>query len=138
MRRRLNTPEYTAWQVGARAQIQQKISPDMVHTFTAIVGDQNPIHQTLSPENPAVVPGALLSSLATGLVGSQLPGNDCILSAQQSTFLLPTYVGDIVTVQAEITAKDDERQQLTITTRCLGEQQEVLMNGTITVQIRRR
>ena len=132
-----NTNKYLSWQIGASAQRKHTITSGDVSVFVDLIGDVNPVHKG-TQSAAIIVPGAMLIGLATGLVGSQLPGSGCILISQEAAYLLPVYAGDTVQMSAEIIAKDDQKQHLFISTCCTSEQRELLMTGKIVVMLRKR
>lgn len=132
------TNRYSQWHIGDTVHLSHTISAEDTLTFVELTGDTNPIHRDASSTRygQTLVPGVMLGSLATGIVGSQLPGPGCILLSQEFTYLLPVEVGETVALQLSISAQDDRRRQITVAVTCESEQHEVVMRGTIIVKLR--
>ena len=97
-----------------RLQVGQIESAKRVFTqtdfdrFAALSGDDNPIH--VDPEFSAqtkfgrtVAHGMFLYSVVCSVLGARLPGPGTVQLEQELMFPSPTYVGEEVTVQLEVT-----------------------------------
>ncbi|KAJ8944893.1 hypothetical protein NQ314_009349 [Rhamnusium bicolor] len=60
----------TTYVVGDQVTISRKITKEEVEEFTRISGDTNPIHTG----DKAIVHGAFLNSIVSGVIGTKLPG----------------------------------------------------------------
>ncbi len=105
--------------VGQSANFSREVTNEMLESFRALSGDENPLH---SDENFAkasgfksrVVYGMLTASLYSCLTGVYLPGKYCFLHSVRADFLSPVFVGDILTCEAKIIEKRDLFQQIVI------------------------
>jgi len=87
--------------VGDFAEIEKKMTFDMIKSFALISQDFNPIH--LNEEYAAnsrfkkrIIPGMLVGSLFSGLFGTNLPGEGCIYKSQNLRFKRAIYIGDVI------------------------------------------
>lgn len=88
---------------GDTYQVSRIITQSMVNQFVQFIGDSNPIHSRESKENilnkstnesPDLrVPGALLNSLVSGMIGSHFPGAGTLVVGKSTHF--PTNVKSI-------------------------------------------
>lgn len=133
------TKRYNQWHIGDTVRLSRTLTAENVLTFVELTGDTNPIHRNASSARygQVLVPGVMLGSLATGIVGSQLPGPGCILLSQEFSYLLPVEVGDTVELLLSISALDEPRRQITVAVICESQQHEVMLSGTIIVKLRR-
>ncbi len=129
---------YSQWHTGHSAHLCHTMSAEDVLAFVELTRDTNPIHRdgSASRYGQVLVPGVMLGSLATGIVGSRLPGPGCLLVSQEFTYLLPVEVGETVELHLVISATDDRSRQITIDITCESEQHEIVMCGTIVVKLR--
>lgn len=86
--------------VGSKVVINKTITKDDVQLFGQITGDMNPIHHK---GEKAIVHGALLNGLVSGVIGTKLPGPGTLVVRQTLRFPNSCYVGDTVSVSVEIT-----------------------------------
>lgn len=87
--------------VGQQVSIARKISKEDVDNFALLSGDINTIHSTNSSET-AVVHGALLNSIVSGVIGTQLPGFGTIVVQQTLHFPNKCYVDETVDVTVKL------------------------------------
>lgn len=80
------------------------ISQEDVDVFAELTGDHNPIHKIggRTSDCPAIVHGALLNGLISGVIGTKLPGPGTMVVSQMLHFPNPCYTGEQVTVTVEI------------------------------------
>ena len=95
-------------QAGQVESVKRVFSQTDFDRFAALSGDDNPIH--VDPEFSAqtkfgrtVAHGMLLYSAACSVLGSRLPGPGTMQLEQELMFPSPTYVGEEVTIQLEVT-----------------------------------
>eukprot|EP01013_Petalomonas_cantuscygni_P001787 TRINITY_DN1181_c0_g3_i1.p1 TRINITY_DN1181_c0_g3~~TRINITY_DN1181_c0_g3_i1.p1 ORF type:complete len:236 (+),score=18.82 TRINITY_DN1181_c0_g3_i1:376-1083(+) len=94
--------------VGMSASIHRTFSAEDVRAFVALCGDTNPIHADRQAAvhagfSDVVVPGALLCSLFSTLLGVHIPGPGSVYASQASKFRHPVLVGQPVTATVEVT-----------------------------------
>ncbi len=110
--------EYTisSIEVGTKASFQKEITKEMEDGFRLISGDENPLHKEDAfakevsngkiPSHAAF--GMLTASLYSTIAGMYLPGKYSLIhSFEEISFLKPVFVGDVLTVEGEVTYKDE-------------------------------
>jgi 3-hydroxybutyryl-CoA dehydratase len=109
--------------VGDFAEIEKKMTLDMVKSFALISEDFNPVH--LDEEYAAnsrykkqIIHGLMATSLFSGLFGTKLPGEGCVYKSQNIRFKRAIYIGDVVMARVEVTHVSIEKKVTTFTTRC--------------------
>ena len=82
------------------------VTQEDVNIFSRLTGDYNPIHKTPAgaSDGPAIVHGALLNGLISGVIGTKLPGPGTLVVSQILHFPNPCYAGEQVIVTVEITS----------------------------------
>ena len=93
--------------IGDRFSFQEVIKKKMVVDFAALSGDYSSLHMDDKFAKGRgfigrVVHGVLLTSLLSRLVGMHFPGENAVIQSMNIRFLVPTYIGDIVRVSAEV------------------------------------
>lgn len=102
----------------------------------SLIHDTNPIHSDASFAastrfKKPIVPGMLVSSLFSNLLGSKIAGT--IYVSQQLRFVRPVYVDEVVTAVVTISAID--RKFVTLETRVYNHQQEIAVEGDAVVYV---
>ena len=91
--------------VGDRATRRVQLSRAMVERFAELSGDTNPVHmEPTSGEIHTVVHGALLNSLVSAVMGTELPGPGCLVARQTLEFPAVCLSGDLVEVAVWVMA----------------------------------
>ena len=98
----------------SKATIRRKITKEDLAKFTELSGDDNPIHAVNGPER-ALVHGALLNSLVSRVIGTELPGPGSVVVAQTLNFPNKCYVDEEVEVTVEMV---ENRKIVTVKFRC--------------------
>jgi len=94
---------------GVRDAFDFTISPADMDAFTALSGDENPLHTDTAfaiaqGYTGRVVYGALLIAKLSQLIGMRLPGRDSLWASVTLRFHAPLYVGETATAEGEVTA----------------------------------
>lgn len=79
--------------VGDTVRVLRKITASDIRKFVELSGDTNPIHSTAGSER-AIVHGAFLNSLVSGVIGTQLPGPGTVVVHQVLNFPNKCFVDD--------------------------------------------
>lgn len=94
---------------GQAFSVEQCFDSDAVDNFAALSGDYSPLH--IDADYAAgtefgnrVVPGILLASLFSNLVGMQIPGRKALYLGQDLSFRRPVVIGERVTATARVTS----------------------------------
>lgn len=86
--------------VGAKTSVKKYITPKHIELFSELSDDWNPVHHK---DEGAIVHGAYLNSLVSGVIGMQLPGPGTLVLKQSLRYPNPCFVSDEVTVTVEVT-----------------------------------
>jgi 3-hydroxybutyryl-CoA dehydratase len=118
------------------ARVIRSFSPQDVNTFVSLIHDTNPIHSDASFAaatrfKKPIVPGMLVSSLFSNLLGSKIAGT--IYVSQQLRFVRPIYIDEVATAVVTISAID--RKFVTLDSRVYNHQQEIAVEGEAVVYI---
>lgn len=112
-------------QHGQTAVSTRRVTETDLRVFGALCGDDNPVHSKGVPSGEpesatrrVLVHGAFLNALASGVIGSQLPGPGTIVVGQNLRFPRPCLVGDEVTTTVEVKAV---RKIVEVTYRCVAD-----------------
>lgn len=102
-------------QVGMSASFKKLITKEMEDSFRVITGDENPLHKEddfaleISGGNfkGHAAFGMLTASFYSTVAGMYLPGKYSLIhSFDEISFMKPVFVGDELTVNAEVIDKD--------------------------------
>ena len=109
--------------VGDFAEIEKKMTLDMVKSFASISEDFNPVHldekyAANSRYKRQIIHGLMATSLFSGLFGTKLPGEGCVYKSQNIRFKRAIYIGDVVIARVGVTHVSIEKKVITFTTRC--------------------
>ncbi len=104
--------------LGETATLSKRFTEEDVRKFAEATGDFNPVHFDAeyarnSILGAKVVHGSLVTSLASALLGMQLPGLGTIAYELQCRFRQPVYPEDTITVCAEVVEKKEARNLVT-------------------------
>ncbi len=107
-------------EIGQKASFKRRLTQEDFTRFALLSGDNNPIHT--DPEFSArtrfgrpVAHGAFLFGLISSATNNLLPGPGLLLY-QELMFPTPSYAGEEITVQVEITAVNREKNQAELST----------------------
>ena len=98
--------------IGLEENFQVMVTEEMLATFAKLTGDYNPLHQEKEFAKKCgyadrVVYGMLTGSFLSTLAGMYLPGKYSLIhSFEELSFTKPVFVGDDLTVEAEVTDKE--------------------------------
>lgn len=95
--------------VGQVERFSRCFSQEEFDRFAALSGDDNPIHvdpafSANTTFGATVAHGMLLYSAVSSVLGTRLPGPGTLQLEQELMFPSPTYAGEEITVQVEVTA----------------------------------
>ena len=120
--------------VGDSVSVTRAFSAVDVEAFAALSGDNNPVH--LDAEFAAttqfgqrVCHGALVTSLFSTLLGTQLPGEGSIYVSQNSQFRAPVFLDEEVTASVEVTEINEKRAMVTLKTTVVNAGGKVVVKG---------
>jgi phosphotransacetylase/acyl dehydratase len=102
---------YEELQLGEVAELRRLITADDLYIFAAASGNFNPMHLPNidgngdgQPDN--VVPGMMVASLISAVLGTMLPGPGTLYRSQNLRFLARAHVGDELLGRVKVVAKN--------------------------------
>ncbi len=124
--------------VGAQASRTKTFTEADVQAFAQVTGDFNPVHldETYAAGTSfgrRIVHGMLTASLISAALANDLPGEGTIYLNQTLTFKKPVFIGDTITAQLEITALNERRRIVTLSTVCTNQEGVVVLTGEAVV-----
>lgn len=123
---------------GNKATRSLTITDEMIHTFAALTGDNNPVH--LDDDYAAgtrfkrrIAHGMLAASLISAALANDLPGPGTVYLSQSLQFKAPVYPGDTVTATIEVKSVREDKPIATLVTTCTNQDGVVVIEGEATV-----
>jgi 3-hydroxybutyryl-CoA dehydratase len=104
--------EYDAISEGASESLEYVISPEVYAAFLAAFQDISPIHvdedyATSCGFAGRVMHGSLLNGFLSNFVGVHFPGRLSLLLSSDLRFAQPSYLGDVIRLEAVVAQKMD-------------------------------
>ena len=120
--------------VGDHAELTRQLKPQDIELFAVVSGDMNPAHVDADYAqsdmfHKVIAHGMWGGALISALLGTELPGPGTIYLNQNLSFRHPVGLGDTVTVQVTVTAKDATRQQVTLDCLCTNQDDNTVIQG---------
>lgn len=127
------------FKVGDKATLTKAFTEEEVRQFAEMSCDKNPIHldeefAKNTPFGTRIVHGMLFSSMFSGILGQQLPGEGTIYLEQNLKFKKPVLIGEELTATVEITNIREDKPIVTCATTCTNAKGEVVLDGTAVVK----
>ncbi len=130
---------YDEIKIGDDASLSRTITEAHIVNYAGITGDMNPIHvdaeyakQSMFGER--VAHGMLVAGLISAVLGTQLPGPNCIYLGQDLKFTAPVKIGDTVKVVVTVTEKRDDKRIIKLQTTASNQRGEVVIDGSAVVK----
>ena len=110
-------------EVGQAAAATHLIEARDIEAFVHAVGDLNPVHfdeayAATTPFGGRIAHGMLAGGYISALIAGALPGPGSIYKSQTLDFLRAVRIGDELVVRVEITALNEAKAQVTLSTVC--------------------
>ena len=126
--------------VGDTAEFTHTITERDVQAFANLTGDHNPLHldSAFAQESgfrQPVVYGMLSASFISTMIGMYIPGKGALWTGQSLQFLNPAYVGDVLTIRAEVAQKSPANRLLVLKIAIENQQGKALITGESTVKM---
>jgi acyl dehydratase len=93
------------------------------------VGDSATLARTITDAD-----GMLGAGLISAVIGTDLPGINCIYLGQELKFLAPVFIGDTLTARVEITKLRDDKKIVTLATTVSNQRGERVIEGQAVVK----
>ncbi len=134
----LSNYTYDEISIGQRASYTRAVSEKDIQLFAAVSGDVNPLH--LDPAFAAttrfgerIAHGMLTGSFISAALAMELPGPGTIFMEQSLRFRLPVKIGDEITVELEVSEKNDRRKSVTLDCKAVNQDGKTVVTGTALV-----
>ena len=130
----MNSIPYEQLNIGDRARYHKTLTEQDVLLFAHTSGDRNPVHldeayARTTPFKGRIAHGMWSASLISAALATVLPGPGSIYLGQTLRFLRPVRIGDRLTVELEVTGKQDEKRRVTLACRVLNQDGKVVVEG---------
>ena len=130
------TPELT---VGDKASISKAFSADDVEQFARLSLDANPLHldEAVAADSvfgQRVVHGALVASLFSALLGTELPGEGSIYLGQTTKYKSPVFLDEEITATVEVIEVRESRKIARLKTTAVNSAGKTVIEGEATVK----
>jgi len=94
-------------QIGNKAEIKWTVKIKDISSFVRLSGDSNPLHTNKNFAikkgfKDRVVHGLLLASKLSSILGTKLPGKNCLLIEEKLTFPNPVYPNEKILIRAQV------------------------------------
>lgn len=124
--------------VGESKSVSKTITEYDVYSFAGICGDFNPVHVNKEAAKKSrfgkqVCHGQLVNSFISTVLGMYLPGPGTIYLEQNSKFILPVYIGDIITAVA--TVVEIKNKIVNLETNVFNQENTMVIKGNAVVMI---
>lgn len=126
--------DFSKFQVGYKDSFTREVTAETINSFVDVSGDVNPIHVNedyakTTRFGQRIAHGIIGASFISSLVGMKMPGIGAIYCSQSLKFKGPVFIGDTLTVEGEVIARDDERNRITIRTDVINQDGKIVTTG---------
>jgi 3-hydroxybutyryl-CoA dehydratase/enoyl-CoA hydratase len=120
--------------VGDTATLRRAFTDEDVRLYAEVSTDHNRIHldeayAAQTQFKHRIVHGMLVGSLFSALLGEQLPGHGAIYMGQSLQFKAPVYLDMEIIATVAITAINERKPIVTLSTTCVDTQGKTLVTG---------
>lgn len=137
----MNRYTFDEIRVGQKESFEAKITEEMLETFGIITGDINPLH---TDEGYArkhgyrsrVAYGMLTAAFMSTLAGVYIPGERSLIKETHVKFAKPVFPGDMITVQGEVTEKNDTFKMIVLKVTIKNGNDEKVLRGSMDIMVR--
>lgn len=110
--------------VGQTAEVARTVTEADIQAFADVTGDTNPVHldadyAATTPFGERIAHGMLSAGYISAVLGTTLPGPGAIYLSQSLTFKRPVRIGDEVIARVAVTAIDEAKGRVTLSTACI-------------------
>jgi 3-hydroxybutyryl-CoA dehydratase len=109
--------------VGQSAELARTVTEQDITAFAAVTGDVNPVHlddayARTTPFKGRIAHGMISAGHISAVLGTRLPGPGAIYVSQTLNFKRPVHIDDEVVSRVTVTAIDEKRRFVTLSTVC--------------------
>lgn len=124
--------------IGDSANIERTLSSQDIQLFAVLSGDMNPQHldadyAASTRFHGVIAHGMWGGALISAVLGTRLPGPGTVYLGQTLHFRAPVRVGDTLSIQVTVTARDEFKKLLTLSCTCINQSGQVVIDGEATV-----
>lgn len=124
--------------IGQTSNYSKTLTEDDLVLFATVSGDVNPVHLDVefaakSMFKERIGHGAWTGSIISAALAIQLPGPGTIYLNQTLSFRAPVKIADTITVNLEVTAKEDKKKFVTINCEAVNQYGKTVAKGTAQV-----
>jgi 3-hydroxybutyryl-CoA dehydratase len=123
-------------EVGRKALLHVRLTPEMIDAFARLTGDLNPLH--VSGEfarsrgfSDRLAHGLLSAAFFSTICGMLLPGRDCLLQSVRFDFRKPVPAGTALTLEATVVQKIDAVRAIVLEVAARNAAGDVVLSGKI-------
>jgi 3-hydroxybutyryl-CoA dehydratase len=121
-------------QLGDAAEFSKTVSEADIYLYAGITGDFNPAHINEAYAGKTffktrIAHGMLTAGFISTILGTLLPGPGTIYLRQELRFMAPVRIGDTITARAEVTARVEEKNRITLKTTCTNQEGTIVLDG---------
>jgi phosphate butyryltransferase len=125
--------------IGESASVTRQVTRRDVDLLAIVSGDVNPLHfdeefARHTPVHKVVAHGLFGDALISAVISSKLPGPGAVLLGMKQNYLLPVGIGDTLTATVTVTAKRDEKGDVTLDCACFNQAGLLAISGQAEVR----
>jgi len=130
----MRNKNFNQFKIGDFAKLEHIITLEDVNKFVELTGDDNPLHVNKNYAKKTVfkdtvVHGMLGASFISTIIGKHIPGNGALWISQNFDFLLPTRIGDQLTILATVIEKHESQRILVLETIITNQHKQQVVKG---------
>lgn len=124
--------------IGQTATQSRTLTQTDIQAFATVSGDVNPAHLDAEYADHTLFHGVIAhgmwgGALISTILGTQLPGPGTIYLEQNLHFVKPVRIGDVLTISATVTAKDDIKKHVTLDCQIVNQHGDQVVFGNALV-----
>jgi 3-hydroxybutyryl-CoA dehydratase len=123
-------------EVGRKARLDVRLTPELVDAFARLTGDLNPLHVSGDFARARGFPdrlahGLLSAAFFSTICGMLLPGRDCLLQTVKFDFRKPVPAGTELTLEATVVQKIEAVRAIVLEVSARDAAGQVVLSGKI-------
>lgn len=124
--------------LGDRRSLRVQVEARSLDAFAGLTGDVNPLHADAAFARERgflarVAHGMLVSSYFSTLVGTMLPGRDCLLQSAKFDYKRPVLEGEALELSVEVVQKAEAVRVVVLDAKAVGPDGTLRVSGRIQV-----